>query len=315
MRHLESVTFKQLRALLAVERHGSITAAAQVLSLTPPAVHSQIKGLEASLEARVLARMPEATGSKLTAEGQIVLEAALRVEVALGQVDRQIAAMRRGQSGSVILGVVSTAKYFAPRLVKTLMTLCPDVEIVLKVGNRDSVLEGLERHSLDLAIMGRPPREPLVEAHPIGAHPHGLLAAPDHPLAQQAALSAADLADATFLSREEGSGTRILMTRYLDRLGEDQVFRIVEMESNETIKQAVMAGLGIAFLSLHTSTAELSRGEMVMLDAPQLPIRRHWFVVRPGEMAPRPACDSVAGAIRGLRGAFLPAVAQREPGD
>lgn len=308
LRRLDNVTFKQLRALLAVERQGSITGAAAALNLTPPAVHSQIKGLEDSLDALVLTRSVDSTGSRLTAEGRIVLEAALRVEVALGQVDRQIAAMRRGQSGSVTLGVVSTAKYFAPGLVKTLMTLCPDVEIVLRVGNRDTVIEGLERHSLDLAIMGRPPRQPLVEAHPIGAHPHGLLAAPDHRLAGQAALSAADLADETFLSREHGSGTRILMTRYLDRLGEGQVFRTIEMESNETIKQAVMAGLGIAFLSLHTATAELKRGEIVMLDAPQLPIRRHWFVVRPAEMVARPACDSIVGAIRGLRGSFLPAL-------
>lgn len=306
MSWLESITLKQLRALLAVERYGSISAAAEALHLTPPAVHSQIRTLERALEVSVLSRTADSAGSRVTPEGQIVLEAALRMEVALGQVDRQIAAMRRGQTGSVTLGVVSTAKYFAPRLVKTLGTLCPNVEIVLHVGNRDAVIEGLERLSFDLAIMGRPPRQPMVEAHPIGDHPHAILAPPDHPLATRSALSGADLAEETFLSREVGSGTRILMTRYLDRLGEGQVFRTVEMGSNETIKQAVMAGLGIAFLSLHTATAELKHGQLVTLDAPQLPIMRHWFLVRPMEAPPRPATTRVAEAIQGLKGAFLP---------
>lgn len=306
MTWLENITLKQLRALLAVERHGSISAAAEALHLTPPAVHSQIKTLEGALDVAMLSRTADSSGSRVTPEGRIVLEAALRIEVALGQVDQQIAAMRRGQSGSVTLGVVSTAKYFAPRLVKTLGTLCPDVEIVLQVGNRDAVIEGLERLSFDLAVMGRPPRQPMVEAHPIGDHPHGILAAPDHPLAHRPALSAADLADETFLSREAGSGTRILMTRYLDRLGEGQVFHTVEMGSNETIKQAVMAGLGIAFLSLHTATAELQHGQLVTLDAPQLPIMRHWFLVRPVDVAPRPATVRVADAIRALKGEFLP---------
>jgi len=307
MSRLDAVTLKQLRALSAVDRHGSITAAADSLGLTPPAVHSQIKGLEAAFGVAMLQRASDAAGSRLTSEGQAVLEAAVRVEVALSQAVHQVDAVVRGQMGRVTLGVVSTGKYLAPRLVKTLKTLCPDIEVVLHVGNRDAILRDLERLAVDLAITGRPPRFPPVEAVPLGPHPHGIVAAPDHPLAGMLALSAADFLNETFISREEGSGTRILMTRYLDRLGDGEVFSLVEMGTNETIKQAVMAGLGIAFLSLHTVIDELRHGLLTTLNAPQLPIERHWFLVHPTQTSLRPAAAQIRSAITGLKGSFLPA--------
>lgn len=305
---LDAITLKQLRALSAVAKHGSITAAAQSLALTTPAVHSQIKALEDFLNVSLLHRAADSAGSKLTPEGLAMLEATVRMEVALSQAAGQMQALKSGRKGRVALGVVSTAKYFAPRLVKTLKTLLPDVEVVLNVGNRDSILTDLERLAVDLAIMGRPPRRPLVEASALGPHPHGIVAAPDHPLAKRRALSAADFSAETFISRESGSGTRILMTRYLDRLGDGQRFDLVEMQSNETIKQAVMAGLGIAFLSLHTVTQELRHGDLVPLHAPQLPIERQWFLVNPKEVALRPAAALVQQAILDLKGSYLPEI-------
>lgn len=311
---LDGITLKQLRALAAVAEHGSITAAAAALALTTPAVHSQIKGLEGFLNVSLLQRSADSAGSSLTPEGLAILEATVRMEVALSQAVAQMQALKRGHQGRVTLGVVSTAKYFAPRLVKTLKTLLPGVEVVLEVGNRDAILTDLERLAVDLAIMGRPPRRPLVEAAALGAHPHGIVAAPDHPLAHRRALSAADFASQTFISREAGSGTRILMTRYLDRLGDGQAFDLVEMQSNETIKQAVMAGLGIAFLSLHTVTQELRHGDLITLNAPHLPVERQWFLVHPKEVALRPAADLVQQAILDLKGSYLPDLPPEQQG-
>ena len=312
MIRLDGITLKQLRALQAVAKGGSLTAAGQALGLTTPAIHTQIKGLEEAVEVRLLQRAADGAGSELTEAGLALLETARRIEDALSQAGTNLAALGRGQAGRVTLGVVSTAKYFAPRLVKALSLLHPDIEVALRVGNREVTIAGLERGAFDITIMGRPPRRPAVLAEPLGPHPHGLVAAPDHPLAGQGVMIEA-LFDQVFLSREAGSGTRILMARWLDRVGDGRPYETLEMDSNETIKQAVMAGLGIAFLSLHTVTEELSSGRLVELQAPGLPVVRHWFMVRREDDVPRPVALRLWGAIAALQGNYLPVLPQ-DPG-
>jgi LysR family transcriptional regulator, low CO2-responsive transcriptional regulator len=283
-----------------------MTAAGRDLGLTTPAIHSQIKMLEEAVGTPLLVRHGDGSGSGLTQAGQVLLDGAHRIEGALSQAIGRIASIKAGKAGRVVLAVVSTAKYFAPRLVKILRNLHPEIDVVLQVGNREDILDDLAMMRFDLAIMGRPPRIPPVEAQPIGPHPHGLVAPSGHPLAKQAALSAADLMPETFLSREQGSGTRILMTRYLDRLADGVPFDLVELGSNETIKQAVMAGLGIAFLSLHTVEDELRSGTLVTLAAPGLPVERHWFLVRHSDQPVLPATEQLSQTILGLKGSFLP---------
>lgn len=306
MNPAEMITLRQLRALATVARTGSMTAAARELGLTTPAVHSQIKMLEEALGLPLLYRHGDGSGSGPTLAGQVMLASAGRIDAALTQAVQQVLAFRDGRAGRVTLGVVSTAKYFAPRLVKVLRSLHPDIEVVLEVGNREQILGDLERMHFDLAIMGRPPRMPPNEAWPLGPHPHGVIAPPDHPLAGMAGLTAADLSGETFIAREPGSGTRILMMRYLERLGEGAPRSLVEMGSNETIKQAVMAGLGIAFLSLHTVADELRNGSLITLPAPGLPVERHWFLVRRLDQPALPAARELEKTILSLNGSFLP---------
>jgi LysR family transcriptional regulator, low CO2-responsive transcriptional regulator len=311
--HIVAVTLKQLRALSAVAETGSLTAAAEKLSLTPPAIHSQIKNLESAFGVTLLRRSPDASGLVLTAEAGPVQEAAQRIDVVLSQCAARVRALAEGRAGHVTLGVVSTGKYFAPRLVRSLNLICPDIRIVLRIGNREGIISDLEHQSIDLAIMGRPPRVPPVTATLLGPHPHGIMAAPDHPLVGRPALSGDDLATATFIAREPGSGTRILMSRVLDRLGEGKEFDLVEMGSNETIKQAVIAGLGIAFLSLHTVMEELGQGRVVLLDVPGLPMERHWFLVQPSDVRLSPAAERLHAEIVKFGGAYLPGHAPAQP--
>jgi DNA-binding transcriptional LysR family regulator len=292
----DAVTLRQLRALAAVAETGSLAAAAERLGLTAPAVHAQIRNLEVALSVPMLQRAPSGTGSVATPEGQLALEAARRIDVALSGCVAQIAAVKAGHAGRVTLGVVSTAKYFAPRLVATLKRLSPEVEVALREANRGGVIADLDRQAIDLAIMGRPPRP----------HPHGLIAPPDHPLAARAEVAIEEALREPMITREVGSGTRILMTRYLDAQAPGQAFELIEMGSNETIKQAVMAGLGLAFLSLHTVTEELRSGRLVALRAPGLPLLRQWFLVHPLHQPLSPAARAVAERIEGLRGSFLP---------
>jgi LysR family transcriptional regulator, low CO2-responsive transcriptional regulator len=301
----DAITLKQLRALSAVAQHGSITRAAEAIRLTPPAVHTQLKQLAGNIEADMLCRGP--TGKmELTNEGVLVLETIRRIEVELDACMRSVAELRDGRAGLVQLGVVSTGKYFAPGLVATLKQVFPEIKVELVVGNREQTVAALETRQVQLAIMGRPPRFPVNHSEPIGPHPHVLVAPPDHWLAGRATIDPEDLIDETFISREEGSGTRILMTRFLDRIGEGRIYDMTTMSSNETIKQAVMAGLGIALISQHTVVEELHSGRLVTLDLPGLPIERAWYLLTRADVPLSPAARRVSAHISAMKGSFLP---------
>ncbi|MGR3757597.1 MAG: LysR family regulator CbbR [Tranquillimonas sp.] len=305
MLKLDAITLKQLRALRSISEQGSITAASEALHLTAPAVHAQLRALEAALDCRLLVRSG-ARGATLTAEGKAVLEAAEAVENRLAACGELIRALRSGRTGVVVLGVVSTGKYFAPGLVARIARAFPEIEVILRIGNRDAIIASLQSNTIDLAIMGRPPMSPAVSAHVLGPYPHVLIAAPDHPLAARRDFSAAELLAQTFIAREPGSGTRTLMTRYLDRIGDGAPYRMIEMGTNETVKQAVIARLGVALISQHTVTEELNSGRLVALRHAGLPIERKWFLLHREDLDLTPTKRQVFDLIEGLNGEFLP---------
>lgn len=289
---LRSLSLKQLRALRAVAEAGSLTAAAQQLSVTPPAIATHIKTLEALASGPVLDRTGE--GARATALGRELLQCAAEMETALERTERRLLALQNGTEGHVTFGVVSTGKYFAPAIVAAYRRRSPHVKVDLKVGNRSEIIAGLERNAYDLVIMGRPPPHIDVRSRVFGEHPYVFIAWPGHPLAAKSALQAEDILRETFLTREAGSGTRSLNDRLLDRLGDGKPCEIVEMSSNETIKQAVIAGLGVALISAHTCEAELAAGRLVTLATPEAPIMRQWHVLH---RADRPL-DAAAQSLR-----------------
>lgn len=301
-----ALTLKQLRALAGGARRDSMAAAARQMNLTVPAVHNQLKLLEEMLGVPLLERSADSAGSRLTPAGQVLLRSADRIDAILAQGLQQIDELRRGQSGRITLWVVSTAKSFAPVLVKMLKLLHPEVTIILEIGNRDAILKGIETGPLDLVILGRLTRSPVVDAMPLGLHPHGIDAPPDHPLAGRAALSWADLRAETFLTRERGSGTRIRMERYLDRLGDGEAHATVKMGTDETIKQAVMAWLGVAFQSPHTVVAELRHQRLTLHATANTPVERHWFLVHEAARPLEPVAQRLHATIPRLNGSFLP---------
>lgn len=301
----ESITFKQLRALRAVAQLGSITSAAGELNLTPPAVHTQLRGLETAIGCKLL-QSSGASGAILTAEGQVVLETEHQIVAALSSCMLKVQALRDGQTGVVVLGVVSTGKYFAPRLVALLKAEFPNIDVILRVGNRQDIVSELNDRSIELAIMGRPPRSPAVISELLGTHPHVIIAAPEHPLAKEQKVAVNDLLEQTFITREQGSGTRILMSRYLDRIGEGQTYRQIEMGSNETIKQAVIANLGIAMISQHTATEEIKSGRLVALNSAGLPIERQWYLLHRQDLAVTNTIATVRDFILDLKANYLP---------
>jgi len=304
MRH---VTVRQLRTFVEVLRCGSFAAAAQALHLTPPAVTLQMRQLEEAAGMPLLER----TGARLepTQAGQEVANAAQRVELAISDCAEALSGLRGLKGGRVSIGVVSTAKYFAPHALGAFSRAFPSVEIRLEVGNRSMIVAALEANTLDLALTGRPPEHLEVDRAPIGPHPHVIVVRPDHPLAPKRRLAASVLAGETFLVREPGSGTRNLMERFF---AESKVSpRIgMEMASNETIKQAVMAGLGIAFLSAHTVAAELADRRLALLDIAGLPVVRQWFIVRLARRRLLPAAQALRQFLIDEGEKFLPPMPQ-----
>jgi len=304
MRQLDAITLKQLKALKSIHESGTISSAAEHLGLTSPAVHNQIRTLEDCLGCALLERSKNGL-FELTPEGQTLLSGYETAFSALAKSIHQIDALKRGLSGTIVLGVVSTGKYFAPAIVAKLKSLYPDIEVVLEVGNRDAIIAALETGRIDLAIMGRPPRRPLVTAYPMGDHPHVLIAPPDHELLSEPNVSPADIVREHFLMRETGSGTRILTMRFLDQMGEGTPFTYTEMNSNETIKQAVIAGLGIALISYHTVIEELKTRRLAVIQAEHLPIIRQWYVLHRQDLTPSGAAVTILNCIREKADLFL----------
>lgn len=230
---MRNVTLKQLRVFAAVARTGSVTRAAQQLHVSAPAVTLQMQILQDQVGLALIERT--SAGMTPTEAGRHLLETAGRIEALLGECNAVLGGLAGGERGSVSVGVVSTSKYFAPRALAAVHRSHPAIELRLTVGNRAQIIVGLADYSLDVAVMGRPPQELDVTATEIGEHPHVIVAPPDHPLALKQRIPAAVLGEETFLSREPGSGTRVLMERFF---GEANITpRIgVQIDSNETIK-------------------------------------------------------------------------------
>lgn len=300
---MERVTLKQLRALDAVVCTGTITKAAKELSVTPPAVSMQMRLLEEAVGLPVVERTK--SGLRPTDAGLVVLDAVHHCESALETCGDVLEALKGTSGGRVTVGVVSTAKYFAPRALAAFARAHPKVEMRLSVGNRSETIEKLRNYELDFAVMGRPPESIKVEQAVIGDHPHVIVAPPDHPMAGKRKITIADLTKETFLLREEGSGTRALMQRLFAEVGLNPNIGM-EIGSNETIKQAVMAGLGIALISAHTVAPELSEGRLVILHLDGLPVIRKWFVVRRSDRGLMPASRALWDFLAVSGADFLP---------
>jgi LysR family transcriptional regulator, low CO2-responsive transcriptional regulator len=214
----------------------------------------------------------------LTAAGEELLRHARRIGQQLREASDALAAIRGAKGGRLTLGVVSTAKYFAPRLLVAFRDQHPDADLHLGVFNREALVNQLADNQIDLAIMGAPPKEVETVAAVFADHPHVIIAPADHPLAGRKRIDPADLASEPFLIREPGSGTRGAMERFFAGHGV-VLTNTTEMGSNETIKQAVMAGMGLSFISEHTIGLEMAAGRIVRLPVTGTPVTRQWYVV------------------------------------
>jgi LysR family transcriptional regulator, low CO2-responsive transcriptional regulator len=299
---LKNLTLRQVRIFAAAARFSSFARAAEDLHLTAPAVSMQIKELEEEIGSPLFSRVGRRV--ELTSAGEYFLVYARRLLGTLTEAESVMQKLKGAQAGTLRIGLVSTAKYSIPRMLGLFREEHPGVQIRIDVCNRDQLLELLRNSEIDLAVMGRPPKHLDTRAEVFAHHPHAFIASPRHPLATRQAIRAEVLNNEELISREEGSGTRVIMQSFIEQHRLHPPITM-EMSSNETIKQAVIAGLGISFVSLHTVGLEVEHGQLVILDVEDTPVLRAWHVVALTQRHLSPAAEAFRYFMLERGGALL----------
>jgi DNA-binding transcriptional LysR family regulator len=277
-RYLKHGLLPQLRVFEASARLGSFVRAAQELHLAQPTVSVQIKKLSETVGFPLF----EQVGKHifLTDAGQRVYAGCNDVFRALSSLEERLTEMRGLDSGHFQLAATSTAKYFAPRLLGAFIQRYPGVETSLQIHNRSTLIERLRNNEDDLYMFADPPDQQEVIAQAILSNPLVVFARSDHPMAGENDIAFARLANEPFLIRESGSGTRMVTLKLFEQHGLTPKIRM-ELSTNEAIREAILAGLGVSILSRYTLGLEPEQTKLVCLDVEGFPLESHWHFVYP----------------------------------
>jgi len=274
---VRNVTIRQLQVFAEVAERLSLARVAERLNLTPSAVSFQIKQIEAQAGFALFERVGRKVA--LTDAGTLLLGYARLVLRSLHDADQAMTDLRGLTGGRVRLGLVSTSKYIVPHMIARFRTAFPGVTVQLTEGNRSRVLALLTNGVIDLAVMGQPPEEADVIAERFAPHPSVIIAPAGHRLGTAPRLPASALADEPFVVREDGSGTKAMADKFFQDVGVSPPAAMVS-SSNEMIKQAVIAGMGLALISQHTVSLELALGLLITLPVEGFPLMRSWYIVQ-----------------------------------
>lgn len=268
-------TLHQLKVFEATARHGSFTRAAEELYLTQPTVSIQVKQLTKAVGMPLF----EQIGKKLylTQAGEKLLTTCQEIFNGLEQFEMSVANLKGMKQGQLKLAVITTAKYFVPRLLGPFCKRYPGIDISLKVTNHQQLQKSMAENEDDLYIISQTPSQPDLEVYPFLENPLIVLAPTSHPLARKKNIPIEMLNNEPFIMREAGSGTRTAVEELFNKRDVKVKVRL-ELGSNEAIKQAIAGGLGISVLSQHTIISEGTTGEFAILDVQGFPIERHWYV-------------------------------------
>lgn len=273
---MKNATLRQLKVFEAVARNLSFSRAAEELHLTQPAVSTQVKKLEEH------AGLPlfEQLGKKihLTPAGVEMLHASRAIIQQFQDVETTMSQFKGVSGGKLNVTVISAGDYFFPRLLVEFARRHKGVTLNFSVHNREELLGQLAGNLTDLAVMGRPPQDMDTINEPFAPHPYVIVAAPGHPLAGKKRIPIARVMREPFVVREKGSDTWHSME---DGFGQHlaQINTAMVIKSTETIKQAVIADMGISFLSTHTISLELQAGSLCVLDVQGFPLMLNWYLV------------------------------------
>lgn len=273
---MRNVTLRSLRIFEAVASACSFSRGSELLGITQSAASQQIRALEEEVGTRLFDTLGRPI--QLTDAGRALLRHARLILAQINVASDALASLEGEFRGQLHIGVVSPAYYFVPKLITAFRSRYAEVRIKLSVGKRDALLHKLAAHEIDLMIGGFPSAETEVEAEAFARNPHCLIAPANHPLAGRTDLTWQDLRGETMIFREAGSATRNFLEHLLQTQGVDVQARL-ELEGNETVKQAVMAGMGISFLSAHTFQLELEARKLVVLKVAGMPKWLDWCLL------------------------------------
>ena len=273
---MNQATLHQLRVFEAAARHSSFTRAAEELFLTQPTISMQIKQLTKSVGIPLF----EQVGKRLylTEAGRELFSTCKEIFNTLAQFEMKVADLKGLKQGQLRLAVITTAKYFIPRLLGSFCQLYPGIEISLQVTNHEGILDRMTSNQDDLYIMSQIPEHLDIYYEAFLENPLLVLAPVNHPLANEKNIPISKLANEAFIMREPGSGTRRSVQELFDE-NDVQVKVKLELGSNEAIKQAIAGGLGISVLSRHTLMPYAE--DLTILDVEYFPIKRNWYMVYP----------------------------------
>ena len=273
-----NITCRQLRLFMALAETGSVSAAARAMHVTQPTASMQLREISESVGLPVYDVV--ARKIHLTEAGQRLACTARAIMDEWDGYEQQVNALKGLTRGRLRVAVVSTAKYFVPRLLGSFCEQHPGIDISLEVLNRDRVVQRLRENRDDLYVLSQPPADMDLADHAILSNPLVLIAPCGHPFSGRKRIALKALQGERFILRESGSGTRLST----DRFFRQQTFmpeRLLELGSNEAIKEAVAGHLGVAILSQHALRTDMDQDELCILPVTGFPIRSHWHVVYP----------------------------------
>jgi DNA-binding transcriptional LysR family regulator len=277
-RYLRHGTLPQLCVFEASARLGSFSRAAEELHMAQPTASVQIKKLTETVGLPLF----EQIGKRifLTDAGRSLHASCEALFRTLSDLEDSLAGMRSLDSGRLRLAVGTTVKYFAPRMLTEFVRRHPGLEVSLQIHNRRALIERLAANEDDLYIFADPPESGEFVTQAILPNPMVVFARADHPLAHAKGISFARLAREPLLMREAGSGTRRAAEAMF---GRHRFSPRVSMElgSDEAVKQAILAGLGVSILSRHTLGIDTEQSQLICLDVDGFPLERHWQFVYP----------------------------------
>ena len=273
-----NITFRQLRLFMALAETGSVSAAARMVHVTQPTASMSLKEITESVGVplyEVVARKVH-----LTQMGHELAKTARAITGQWEAFEQEVHGVKGLTQGKLKVAVVSTAKYFIPRILGAFCAKYPQIDISLEVLNRDGVVKRLEENLDDLYIMSQPPLHLDIEDEVFMPNPLLLIASKEHLLAKKRMVDLSSLKNEKFIFREKGSGTRMAIDAHFKRLKLRPEIRL-ELGSNEAIKQAVIGGLGIAVLSKYSLGDKSDQEEVAILRCKEFPIESSWHIVSP----------------------------------
>ncbi|UCF75110.1 MAG: LysR family transcriptional regulator [Betaproteobacteria bacterium] len=294
-RYLKHGTLTQLSVFEAVARLGNYTRAAEELYLAQPTVSVQIKKLTETVGVQLLEQIGKSV--HLTEAGRELHRACHEIFQQLIDVEDRLADIRGLKSGRLRLAVSTTGKYFAPRLLAAFVHEHPGIEVSLQIHHRETLIERMAANADDLYIFANPPTTKEVVTQAILPNPMTVFARADHPLAGERRIPFSRFAEEPFLMREPGSGTRMVAQQVFARHGIAPKVRM-ELSTNEAIKQAVLAGLGVSIMSRYTLGLDTEQNDLATLDVEGFPLEGQWYLVYPAGKQPSAVTEAFMAFAR-----------------